>query len=288
MVLNPEPVTFSSLSEYDLEPEVYSLAQVQALAQFTRTRGSVIRIHLKVDTGMRRLGFMPTDLDELIRLLQEHPQIPLASVFSHFAASEDEGEDAFTRDQAMRFNDFYERLCAALDYRPLRHLLNSAGIARFPQYQMDMVRLGIGMYGLEVCGELQGRLRPSFRLSSRISQIRPVLAGETIGYGRRGRAEKDRKIATVSIGYADGLLRRAGNGRYSFRLHGKLAPTVGNICMDMCMIDVTHIPDAREGDEVLVFGEELPIERLAAVYETIPYEVLTGISGRVKRVYIME
>lgn len=288
MVLNPEPVTFSTLVEYDLEPEVYSLSQVRALAQFTRTHGNTIRIHLKVDTGMRRLGFMPGDIPELLELLLEHTQLPVASVFSHLAASEHAQEDEFTRDQADIFHQFYAKLSSVLNYHPLRHILNSAGIARFPQYQMDMVRLGIGMYGVEVCPELRGLLRPAFRLTSRISQIRPVLAGESIGYGRRGRAGKDRRIATVSIGYADGFLRKAGNGRYAFRLHNALAPTVGNICMDMCMIDVTHIPEAREGDEVLIFGEELPIEALADIYDTIPYEVLTGISGRVKRVYIME
>jgi alanine racemase len=288
MVLNPEPVTFSTLAEYDLEPEVYSLSQVRALAQFTRSRGTSIRIHLKIDTGMRRLGFLQADLIELITLLQTNPQLPVASVFSHLAASEDAREDDFTRHQVETFDRFYEQLNNALSYSPLRHVLNSAGIARFPQYQMEMVRLGIGMYGVEVCSALQGLLRPAFRLTSRISQIRPVAAGESIGYGRRGRDTRDRKIATVSIGYADGLLRKAGNGRYAFRLHDALAPTVGNICMDMCMVDVTHIPDACEGDEILIFGEELPLEKLAEVYETIPYEVLTGISGRVKRVYIME
>lgn len=288
MVLNPEPVTFSALAEYKLEPEVYSLAQVRALAQFTRARSTTIPIHIKVDTGMRRLGFMEGDLPELTDLLRENPQLPLASVFSHLAASEDPAEDAFTRAQFAAYSRFYDQLAGALTYRPLRHLLNSAGIARFPQYQMDMVRLGIGMYGVEVCRELEGQLRPAFRLSSRISQIRPVLAGESIGYGRRGRSDQDRRIATVSIGYADGLLRKAGNGQYAFRLHQLPAPTVGNICMDMCMIDVTHIPEAREGDEVLIFGEEQPIEKLAEIYGTIPYEVLTGISSRVKRVYIME
>lgn len=288
MVLNPEPITFPMLAEYELEPEVYSLEQVQALAQFTRSRGTSIRIHLKIDTGMRRLGFLKPDLSKLIALLKDNLQLPVASVFSHLAASEDPSEDDFTRHQAATFENYYEQLSKALSYRPLRHLLNSAGIVRFPQYQMDMVRLGIGMYGVEVGSALQGLLRPAFRLTSRISQIRSVAAGESVGYGRRGRDAHDRKIATVSIGYADGLLRKAGNGRYAFKLHDAYAPTVGHICMDMSMIDVSHIPDAREGDEVLIFGEEMPLEKLAEVYETIPYEVLTGVSSRVKRVYIME
>lgn len=288
MVLNPEPLTFSSLLEYDLEPEVYSLSQLEALCRFIRSRATSMGIHLKLESGMRRLGFMASEVDDLVRLLQDNSQLSVASIFSHLAASETSLEDEFTRHQAATFNDLYEKIVGHLHYRPRRHLLNTAGIARFPQYQMEMVRLGIGMYGVEICMELRGLLRPVFRLRSRISQIRVVPGGESIGYGRKGRSEARRRIATVSIGYADGLLRKAGNGSYHFRLHDSLAPTVGNVCMDMCMIDVTHIPGAREGDEVLIFGEELPIEELAKIYETIPYEVLTGISARVKRVYIME
>lgn len=288
MVLNPEPVTFSTLLQYQLEPEIYSLTQLNALAQFTRSRERGIAIHLKVDTGMRRLGFEATDVPELQAILLANPQLRVASIFSHLAASEDPSEDTFTHGQAQQYQHFYDLLSSILPYRPLRHLLNSAGIARFPQYQMEMVRLGIGVYGIEVCTELRGQLRPAFRLRTSISQIHEVAAGETVGYGRRGRPQRSCRIATLSIGYADGLLRKAGNGRFSFRLHDQLAPTVGNICMDMCMVDVTDIPNAQEGDEVLVFGEERPIEHLAEAFETIPYEVLTGISARVKRMYVME
>lgn len=288
MVLNPEPVAFEKLLTHRLEPEIYSLPQLKALAQFSQSKAADISIHLKIDTGMHRLGFVASDLDELLTLLLEHPQLKVASVFSHLAAAELPAEDTFTHQQAQLFSTCYHRITEQLPYRPLRHLLNSAGIARFPQYQKDMVRLGIGMYGIEICTALHGLLRPVFRLRSRISQIRKVRAGESVGYGRKGRTDQSRRIATVSIGYADGLLRRAGNGRYAFRLHEKPAPTVGHICMDMCMIDVTDIPEAQEGDEILIFGEELPIEQLAEVYGTIPYEVLTSISARVKRLYIME
>lgn len=288
MVLNPEPITFPQLIEHELEPEVYSQSQLRALAEFTQQKATTLSIHLKVDTGMHRLGFVRSDLQEIIHLLQNYPQLRVASVFSHLAASESTEEDAFTHQQITTFNQLYEQIAQALPYRPLRHILNSSGIARFPQYQMDMVRLGIGIYGVETCSEIRGQLRPAFRLRSRISQIREVPPNETIGYGRKDPASHSRRIATVSIGYADGLLRKAGNGRYALLVQDLPAPTVGNICMDMCMVDVTHIPTAGEGDEVIVFGEELPIEQLANTFETIPYEVLTGISGRVKRMYVFE
>ena len=288
MVLNPEPVTFSTLLRYQLEPEIYSLDQLNALINFMQTEDSPLSIHLKLDTGMHRLGFLAADLVSLQTLLEHNPLLRVASIFSHLSASEDSNEDNFTHHQAEAFSSMYEKITAFLNYKPLQHLLNSAGIIRFPQYHKDMVRLGIGMYGIEVCPELKGKLRTAFRLRSRISQIRQVEANETVGYNRKGIAPKARKIATISIGYADGLLRKAGNAQYAFRLQDKLAPTVGNICMDMCMIDVSDIPNAREGDEVLIFGEELPIEHLAATYNTIPYEVLTGISARVKRLYVME
>lgn len=288
MVLNPEPVTFPQLLEHQLEPEVYSLSQLRALGEFTRRENTSLSIHLKVDTGMHRLGFMAADLPALLALLEQYPQLRVASVFSHLAASENPAEDVFTQQQLAILHQMYDEMVHLLPYRPLRHILNSSGIARFPQYQMEMVRLGIGIYGIETCREMSGQLRPAFRLRSRISQIREVPAGDTIGYGRKDPAAHSRLIATVSIGYADGLLRKAGNGRYALLLHGQPAPTVGNICMDMCMIDVTHIPTAREGDEVIVFGEALPIEHLADTLETIPYEVLTGISARVKRMYVFE
>ncbi|MCB0633060.1 MAG: bifunctional UDP-N-acetylmuramoyl-tripeptide:D-alanyl-D-alanine ligase/alanine racemase [Saprospiraceae bacterium] len=288
MVLNPEPVTFPQLLHYQLEPEIYGLSQLKALVQFVRQKNTRLAIHLKLDTGMHRLGFMEEDLAPLIHLLQEYPQLRVASIFSHLAVSEDAAEDDFTREQVAVFTRFYDRIVQSLPYRPIRHILNSSGIARFPQYQMDMVRLGIGIYGIETCREMSGQLRPAFQLRSRISQIRRVPPGETIGYGRRDPAPHPRLIATVSIGYADGLLRKAGNGRYAVLVQDQPAATVGNICMDMCMVDITHIPNAREGDEVIVFGEELPIEQLAETMETIPYEVLTGISGRVKRLYLFE
>jgi alanine racemase len=182
----------------------------------------------------------------------------------------------------------YEFIAAGLDYRPLRHILNSSGIVRFPEWQMDMVRLGIGLYGVDGSGLLQQQLQTVNTLKATISQIKKIAPGETVGYGRMGKATQAMRIATLSIGYADGLLRRAGNGRFSVVIREKKAPLFGNVCMDMVMCDVTRIPEAQEGDAVIIFGKELPVEELATCLGTIPYEIFTTISERVKRVYVQE
>jgi alanine racemase len=237
---------------------------------------------------MHRLGFDVHELPGLLELLQANPGLEVRSVFSHLAASEDPRHDAFTHEQYHRFETAYEKIARVLGYRPLRHLLNSSGIHRFPQYQMDMVRLGIGLYGIDSSKSIQEKLRVVLFLKAAISQIKTLGPGESIGYGRLARVEGEMRIATISIGYADGLPRSAGNGCFSVVIRGKKAPILGAVCMDMCMVDVTDIPEACPGDVVSVFGEDPTVKVLAQVAQTIPYEIFTGISSRVKRVYVQE
>lgn len=287
MVLNPELATFEALQQYDLEPEIYSQHLLEQLIQFFPSSTS-IRIHLKLDTGMHRLGFEEEQLDPLINTLQLHPQIKVASIFSHLAASDEAMQDDFTVAQIKAFHTLYDQIVHAIGYNPIKHILNTNGIIRFPQYQYDMVRLGIGLYGVGAATETKNMLANVLSLKATISQIKPIPKGETIGYSRKGIAEKAMRIATISIGYADGFLRKAGNGRFSVKIHGKPAPTIGNVCMDMTMVDISEIPEASEGDEVLIFGKELSVEVLAGCYDSLVYEVFTGISERVKRVYFQE
>jgi alanine racemase len=288
LVLNPEPGAFEQMLRHQLEPKVYSLRQLQELTNFLAHRNAVLPIHLSIDTGMHRLGFDQHEIEPLCAFLRQRPGLEVRSVFSHLAASEDPQHDDFTHEQARRFAHAYEQLIEVLGYRPIRHLLNSNGITRFPQYQMDMVRLGIGLYGIDVSNTLPEPLEIVFSLHATISQIKDIAPGETIGYGRRAKAEKPLRSATISIGYADGLPRAAGNGRFSVMVHDQMAPILGGVCMDMCMIDVTHIPKAAEGDRVTIFGKTPQIEHLAEAAGTIPYELFTGIAPRVKRVYVQE
>lgn len=286
LVLNPEPASFDALLRYQLEPEVYSLALLDELVH-AAGKHRTLPVHLKLDTGMHRLGFSADDLIPALEHLRQHPNLRVQSVFSHLVASDDPQHDAFTHAQAAAFVQQYEYIAQTLGYRPLRHLANSGGIARFPEYHFDMVRLGIGLYGIAT-GAMAEELRPVHTLKATISQIKHVPAGDTVGYHRKGRVERPSRIATISIGYADGLLRLAGNGRFAVLIRGQRAPTIGNICMDMAMVDVTDIPSAREGDEVIVFGQQPTLQDLAECLQTIPYEVLTNIAGRVKRVYWQE
>lgn len=288
LVLNPEEASFDAILRYRLEPEIYSLRLLRQWLHALPPGRQEAPIHLKLETGMHRLGFEEGNLEELIALLQVSPQLSVRSIFSHLAASEDADHDKFSHLQARRFADMYERIAGALGYRPLRHLLNSSGIVRFPEYQMDLVRLGIGIYGIDSSRELQAELQPVLTLKATISQIKEVPAEETVGYGRQGQLSEPKRIAVISIGYADGLLRGAGNGRFSVLIRGRLAPIVGNVCMDMCMVDLSQTPDAAEGDEVIVFGKDQPVQLLADSLQTIPYEVFTNISGRVKRLYVQE
>lgn len=287
MVLNPERAGFNDLFEYDLEPEVYSLALMNELL-LAKPSGTILSIHLKLETGMNRLGLEEQEFPELLKRLQTQEDVRVRSVFSHLASSEDSESDAFTKAQIMRFEQSYKLLVAMLGYQPWRHILNTEGIHRFPQFQFEMVRLGIGFYGISSDASLQPQLQEAMRLKSKISQIKMLKPGETVGYGRKGMLPQGGRIATISVGYADGLLRTAGNGHHALLIHHQLAPIVGNVCMDMCMVDITNIPEAREGDEAIVFGPEHSVLQLAASLNTIPYEVFTNIGARVKRVYLQE
>lgn len=287
LVLNPEPASFDVMYRFRLEPEVYSLPMLEELIHFTG-KEKKRSIHLKLDTGMHRLGFEAGDIPALTTQLQQYPNLRVESVFSHLSASDATQHDAFTHRQAATFKELSDRIGAALGYMPLRHICNTGGIVRFPEYHFDMVRLGIGLYGIDSAG-LQDQLHVVNTLKATISQIKEIAPGDTVGYNRNsGPLDKPTRIATISIGYADGFLRLAGSGRYSVLVRGKRAPTIGNVCMDMTMIDVTQVPEAREGDEVVIFGENPPVQELAACLQTIPYEVFTNISERVKRVYWQE
>ena len=287
MVLNPETTGFDIFYRYQLEPEVYSLAVLETLIGYTGVEKKMT-IHIKLDTGMHRLGFEKADISELGRLLREHPNLKVASVFSHLSASDNPAHDDFTHRQASAFTEMYTAVAEALGYHPLRHIANTSGISRFPEYHFDMVRLGIGLYGIDG-GGLQNRLQVVNVLKATVSQVKNIPAGDTVGYNRNsGLLNEPRRTATISIGYADGFLRVAGGGRYKVLVNNQLAPTIGNICMDMTMIDVTHIPGVKAGDEVVVFGENPLVQCLAETQQTIPYEIFTNISERVKRVYVQE
>lgn len=290
MVMNPSAATFSQLLEFNLEPEIYSPKILRDWLDFQSSvvgRQSSVAIHVKLDTGMHRLGFEEADLDGLIQTLLENPYLRVASVFSHLAAADDRAFDDFTREQVQRFARLADRLETTLGYPPLRHLLNSAGIARFPDARMGMVRLGIGLYGVAVRPEDQANLRTVGTLRTVISQLKTVPPGETVGYGRRGEIQRETRVATIAIGYADGYDRGFSRGVGKVRVNGTLCPVLGNVCMDMTMIDVTDA-EAAEGDEVVVFGENPTIRDLADWIGTIPYEILTGVSERVRRVFFRE
>lgn len=285
MVMNPAEESFHQLLKYDLEPEMYSISLLKSLLQFLD--GKPCKVHLKLDTGMHRLGFEEQHLTELIQLLKSNTNISVAAIFSHLAGADAGTHDSFSRDQATRFGQMTTRLKNELQIRPILHLLNSPGILRFPDLQFDMVRLGIGLYGVDPTDEKFDQLRPVATLKTIISQIKLVQPGESIGYSRKGRAETLTRIATIAIGYADGFNRSFSNGAGKVLVNGKLAPVIGNVCMDMTMIDITDI-SAKEGDEVIIFGKELPIQKVAASINTIPYEILTNTSERVKRVFYAE
>lgn len=289
MVMNVEPSSLEKLVQYRLEPEVYSFRLLDELESYLRhTREEEpLYLHINIDTGMKRLGFETSDMPELSKRLRQSSRLRVASVYSHLVASDAPEHNAFTKEQIKRFDEAYQQLAAGIGYRPLQHILNTAGIINHPEAQFDMVRLGIGLYGFDSSGHFQQRLQSVSTLKTLISQLHEVAPGETVGYNRNGKSVQQMRIATLPVGYADGIVRACGNGKVSFMVNGKLAPTVGNICMDMCMIDVTHI-DCREGDPVIIFGRELPITTLAAAIGTIPYEVLTSVSQRVKRVYLKD
>jgi len=286
IVLNPEVNGFDDLFNYRLEPEVYNFRILEAFIRESERRGITdYPIHLKIDTGMHRLGFSGKDTDQLAKVLDSQRGLRVQSVFSHLAASESWNFDDFTHEQIKTFKIVAAEVEKNCGYPLLRHILNSAGIERFPEEQMDMVRLGISLYGVSASG-LNG-LQTVCSMKATILQIKDVPMNETVGYGRKGTLDHNARIATIRIGYADGLSRQFGNGVGKVLVNGKFAPFVGNICMDLSMIDITGI-DAKEGDTVTIFGEELTLIDLAKSIGTIPYEILTSVSARVKRVYFKE
>jgi alanine racemase len=289
MVLNPEPSAFDKLIEFKLEPEIYSFGLLDKFVKYAQLHQvSEYPVHLKIDTGMHRLGFEEFELEILCDLLQENPYIKVQSIFSHLVASDTEAHDEFTRKQIKLFKQAFAQIEEALGYTVIKHISNTSAIIRWPDAHFDMVRLGIGLYGIDaaVPDHLNG-LQPIATLKTSISQVKNIIAGESIGYNRNGSLLKDGRIATIRIGYADGYLRAFGNGVGKMLVKGVLVPTVGNIAMDMCMIDVSSV-EVKEGDEVIVFNEQQTIEDLAQQIGTIPYEILTNISQRVKRVYFYE
>lgn len=286
VVLNPEPGTFEQMLEHRLEPEIYSLPMLQRYSEAVLRAGEgVCSIHLKLDTGMHRLGFAEEELDELLLCLPRFRNLKVASIFSHFAAADEPQHDDFTRAQVALFGAMSKRVEEALGYKALRHVANSAGVERFPEAQLDMVRLGISLYGASATKP--SSMRTVSVLKSTVVQVKRVPAGDTVGYGRMGKAEEEKTVAAIPVGYADGLNRLLGNGAGGVLIGGKPAPFIGNICMDMCMADVTGLA-VRAGDEVIIFGENPSVTALAKTLNTIPYEILTRISTRVNRVYVSE
>ncbi|HEY6954454.1 MAG TPA: alanine racemase, partial [Flavisolibacter sp.] len=245
-------------------------------------------VHLEIETGMNRLGFSSREVEEMAKHVVDTSLLSVQSVFSHLAASEDPSQDQFTGMQAERFAAAVQIIEQYVRYPFLKHISNSAGIVRHPALQMDMVRLGIGLYGIEVDSDDVLELVPAATLRSTIAQLKQVKAGETVSYNRKGLVSRDSLIATVRIGYADGYSRQFGNGVGKMLINGKLAPVIGTVCMDMTMVDVTDIDNVSEGDDVTVFGKKLPVQTVAEWINTIPYEVMTSISQRVKRIYFHE
>jgi alanine racemase len=285
LVMNPEPVPMETLQRFDLEPEVYDARSLSDALGHAASAGNTPPVHIKLDTGMHRLGFTAADLPELLEALRGIRAPRVASILSHLAASEDPQQDTFTRRQIADFQTMAERIGEVLGYRPLWHVANSSGAARFPEAHFDMVRLGIGLHGIGVDEAETARLHPTVTLRTVIAQVKTVPPGESVSYGRRFIAERETRVATLPIGYADGLSRRLGNGVGKVWIDGKAAPFLGSICMDMCMVDVSGI-ECAVGHEVILFGPEHPLQEYARDLGTIPYEALTSISQRVRRVYV--
>ncbi len=289
MIMNAETSTFESIVNNNLEPEIFSFSILDEFTTYLKSSGnSYYPVHIKIDTGMHRLGFTSDDIATLCQHLSQNNSIKVVSVFTHLVAGENKNEDEFTLRQSAIFESCCEIIEKCLGYKFLKHIANTAGISRHPNLQMDLVRLGIGLYGIDSSKVMQRKLKNVTTLTTTVSQIKKVSKGDSVGYGRNVRLQRDSVIATVRIGYADGYPRNLGNGNGKMLLQNKLAPVVGNVCMDMTMLDITDHENIHEGDEVIVFGEALPLYSLATWAETIPYEIMTGISQRVQRVYFEE
>ena len=284
LVLTSGTDFFPEMIESRLEPGIPNLYTLEALCAELRGRGiRQFPIHIKLDTGMHRLGFMTGELSALLDFLRSHDEVRVKSLYSHLAAAEDPAEDDFTRGQIAMFERNAQTITDALGYRPMWHILNSAGIERFPEHQHDMVRLGIGIYGISAIPGV--KLAPVASLKCKVLQVKHLREGDTIGYGRWGKAAPGTVIATIPVGYADGIDRHLGRGNASFCVNGHRAPTIGNICMDMCMLDVTGL-DVKVGDTVTVFGDDPTVSELADILGTIPYEILSSIPRRIERIVI--
>lgn len=284
MVMNPKN-DLEQLINYDLEPEVFDIIQLRNLINDLELKNRSLSIHININTGMNRMGFEPQEISELIRLITNSESIKVKSIFTHLAGADSTEFREFSFSQLTAFDKISNDLKAHFDYPIIKHALNSAGIINFPEYHMDMVRLGIGLHGFDPSNRISNELENVSTFKSVISQIRTVKKGTTVGYSRKGFMRKESKIATIALGYADGFSRAFSNGIGKVLINGKAAEVVGNVCMDMTMVDVTLL-DAKVGDEVIVFGAELPIEKVAARINTIPYEILTNVSERVKRIYL--
>lgn len=287
MVLNAMQESFGLCSEFDLEPVVFSPEFFESLASWCTIHQKTMRIHLDMDTGMHRLGFERNQLNVLKGLIQANPQLEVASIYTHLVGADEEIHQEFSLSQLKTFEEMKNEILQVIAYKPIIHALNSAGIVAFPDFQFDMVRLGIGLYGVEVTGKHELALRAISTLKTTISQIKELAPGETIGYSRKGVLTNGGKIATLAIGYADGYDRRFSNGKGYVLINGQQAPIIGNVCMDMCMVDVTGM-DVKAGDEAIIYGEKISLKDLADQIGTIPYELLTNISTRVKRVYYLD
>jgi alanine racemase len=289
MVMSPDSSSFDRMILWGLEPEIYNLSSLQLFIQaLQRTPEKSVGIHIKLDTGMHRLGFTASDLKDLMTALVEHKEIKVLSIFSHLAASENIQFDDFTKAQQELFDKMSGQLIQTLGYTPILHLANSAAISRHPQLHYHMVRLGLGLYGIADDEHMQHQLQEVATLKSRIAQIKTIASGESVGSSRNFVATSPMKIGIINIGYADGYPRNLGNGIAHVLIHNQAAKIIGNICMDLCMIDLTNIESVQEGDVVVLFNKDLPIQQLAKWANTIPYEIMTGISQRVKRVYMEE
>lgn len=289
MVMNAEESSFQSIVDYDLQPVIYSFDVLRKFESYLK--GQALKsypVHLEIETGMNRLGFSLDDVERLAEYISSSACFQIQSVFSHLAASEDASQDQFTRQQADLFNKATEIFHQHINYPFLKHISNSAAIVRHPQLQMDMVRLGIGLYGIEVDNHNRLDLVPVATLRSTIAQLKQIKRGESVSYNRRGIVHRDSTVATIRIGYADGYSRQFGNGVGKMVVNGKLAPVIGTVCMDMTMLDVTDIESVSEGDDVIIFGSQLPVQDMASWINTIPYEMMTSVSQRVKRIYFHE
>jgi Alr-MurF fusion protein len=288
MVLNCQQDQFGECLRYKLEPTLYSLPMIEAWINFIASTQAILAIHIELNTGMNRLGLDASDTPGLLALLaQAPPYFKIASVYTHLAASDDPAQDTFTREQLAAYRKAIVAIESIWTQPFLKHAANTAGAIRFPDAALDMVRLGIGLYGVEVGGE-NGALTPIGHLKTFVNQVRTVPAGQSVSYGHKWVFDTPRRIATVAIGYADGLPRKLGNGAFSMHVHGGLAPTVGSICMDMTMLDVTGLPEVAVGDSVTVFDATNKLDTIAQLEGTIPYEILTRISDRVRRVYVSD